>query len=95
MYFITPSFFDLADSSIQKVYSAPPNALNIYNPQDKNFFIGQGLNKRNNFKGRESELDSLHQLVNSNGEGDPKSVFISGIGGMGYVANVSLTIHFF
>lgn len=75
------------------MYCAPPNALNIRNPQEKIFFEGQGLVKRNNFKGRDSELIFLHQVVEFN-SGEPATVFISGIEGMGYVTFISLIIPF-
>jgi hypothetical protein len=68
---------------LKKAWYPPPNAFNIYQPRDKKFFLGQGINRRSNLIGRETELGSLNEVTNSNQNENQTSVAISGIGGIG------------
>jgi len=73
----------LTFGSIKKAWHSPPNAFNIYQPPGKKFFLGHGLNRRSNLKGRHVELQSINDALESFQNEDQTSVAISGIGGIG------------
>jgi hypothetical protein len=59
--------------------------MNCFKPPDKRFFEGLGLNQRSKMTGRESELKSLKDILQSCQKEGRIAVSITGIGGIGYV----------
>ncbi|KAH8796956.1 hypothetical protein F5882DRAFT_476629 [Hyaloscypha sp. PMI_1271] len=70
-----------------------PIAMNCFKPPDKRFFEGLGLNQRNKMTGRESELKSLKDILQSYQKEGKIAVSITGIGGIGKTATLLEIAH--
>lgn len=64
------------------------NTLNCFQPREKKFFVGEGLNRRIKLRGRVSEIASVNEMIDVCQEEEKGAVAITGIGGMGYLVPV-------